>query len=666
MKTLFLKIGLLFLLISLANAQTDSLNISWDANSEPDIHRYKLQRSINSLNSFEDFLTLNHPLTHAVDHSVEPGSLYAYRVAAIDSAGNMSLYTAPVAVGIPEITWQLSSLNTGENTTIPRSSFLNDPDNDAAELQLEISQEDHVSVTVQNESIVLSPSPVSYSGPASFVMRAEDPDELFDVKTVSFEFIEGGSTVFIVEIPDITFDEDNDYPIALDSTVTHPNYPPEQISWSFMAGPDLNYSYNSSNRRVTIRSKIPNWNGSDRMIAVATAPDQSTAVDTFFVTIRPVNDPPQASIQSLFISPQSNNLFDLKLYADDVDNAPEELSWEFSGYSDFLIEWENEPEKIIKITPLNNAVSENGSFKVSDPAGASDTKQVTLNYVENNTPPHLTFPGEIILAEDSLIVLDLVNFVVDSTNTISELTWQFNTGSHLNAEYNPAEYKLRVWPDRDWFGESSLEFMVSDPFGSSDQQQIVVNVERRNDIENLAIQYQNSGEEFVTLRVEMPSTVEFTYWQDLSRIITVKLTNFQTRHLFSLGQVVSNTTYHFNLNIYDEAGGTIAIVDSVFYTGALANSPSGQELIVYPNPIKTNKGQQEMIFANLPAETRKIVLYSLVGERVYEEDVSQQSSPEYRINIVNNEADFPSGLYIYMIRDESSRILGSGKIVVIR
>lgn len=196
LKILLFYIWLLFLFLSGANAQTDSLNISWDANSEPDIYRYKLQRSINSLNSFEDFVTLNHPLTHAVDHSVEPGSLYAYRVAAIDSAGNISLYTAPVSVGIPAIHWQHSTLITGENTTIPRSSFLNDPDNGVAELQLTINQEDHVSITVQSGSIVLSPSPASYTGPASFVMRAEDPDGLFDVKTVSFEFVEGSSTAF--------------------------------------------------------------------------------------------------------------------------------------------------------------------------------------------------------------------------------------------------------------------------------------------------------------------------------------------------------------------------------------------------------------------------------------------------------------------------------------
>lgn len=296
MKIWFFRILSFFLFLSVANAQTDSLNISWDANSEPDIQRYKLQRSINSLNNFEDFLTLNHPLTHAVDHSVEPGNLYAYRVAAINSAGDMSLYTAPVSVGIPAISWQLSYLKSGENTAIPRASFLSDPDNDVAELQLEITQAEHVSVAVQGGIIVLSPSPLDYTGPASFTIRAEDPHGLLDLKT------------------DIT----------------------------------------------------------------------------------------------------------------------------------------------------------------------------------------------------------------------------------------------------------------------------------------------------------------------------------------------------------------IAIVDSVVNNGGGTNPPSGQELIVYPNPIKTNQGQQEMIFTNLPAETRKIGLYSLAGDPVYEEKLSSQSLPDYRINIVNNIVEFPSGLYIYIIRDEHSRVLGSGKIAVIR
>jgi hypothetical protein len=647
-----------------ASAQTDSLNIYWNPNTDPDIHRYKLQRSVNSTANFEDFQTVNHPQVHVVDHSVDPGKLYAYRVAAIDSAGNMSLYSAIAAAGIPLIQWQLSAVSTGQNTTIPRSAFLDDPDHNVDELQLSVSQKNNVSVTVQTGSMILAPSPANYIGPASFTLRAEDPDGLFDFKTISFEFTEGGSSSFSVQIPGVSFDEDTEHEIPLDATVSHSNYNPDEISWSFMAGSNLSYAYNSSQRRLNIYSKAPNWYGSDHMIAIATAPDQSSAVDTFQVNILAVNDPPQASIQSLFISPQSNNLFDLKLYASDVDHSQEELSWDFWGYSDFTVEWYDEQEKIIKITPGSNAISENGSFRVSDPEDASDTKQVTLNYVENHTPPHLNFQNVIRAAEDSITILELVNFVVDSTNTINELTWQFEAGPHLNIEYESSKHRLRIYPEANWFGESFVDFTVTDPFGLSDQQQATVNVERRNDIRALVIQPKASAEVIVNIQMDIPSTVDFSYWLNLSQIITIRMTHYQVQHQFTLYNVKKDTTYHFTVRVQDEDGRTITITDSVFYTGSSPGATNN--LIVYPNPIKTGKGHSEMIFTNLPAETKTIGFYSLVGERVYEEEVLDFYDTEYRINVVDNPVDFPSGLYIYMLRDGGSRVLGSGKVVIIR
>jgi len=646
--------------------QTDSLNISWDPNSEPDILRYKLQRSVNSTGNFEDFQITNHPLTHVADQSVEAGKLYAYRAAAIDSAGNMSLYTAPVSVGIPEIQWQLTTVTTGQNTTVPRSSFLSDPDNNVEDLQIQVSQENHVSITVQNANLILSPSPSNYTGPASFTLRAEDSDELYDLKAISFEFIEGSSIVFVVEIPDAAFDEDGDFKIKMDTTVTHSNYAANEISWNFMAGPDLQYDYDASKREITIQSKLPNWFGSDQIIAIATAPDQTTEVDTFAVEIFSVNDPPQASIQNLFISPQSNNLFDLKLYVVDVDHTPEELTWEFLGYNDFSIEWYDEAGKIIKITPGSNAASETGSFRVSDPENASDTKQVTLTYVENNTPPHLTFQNEISMAEDSVIFLNLVNFVTDSTNTISELTWQFDVGPNLQVQHNPANHTLTIQPGRDWFGQSSIDITVSDPFGLSDQQQVGIVVENRNDIQALSIRNKAGGEISVNIQMEIPSTIDFRYWYNLYQVITISMVNFQTQHSFNLYNIAPDTTYHFSLFIRDENGRSLSIDDSVFHTGASVSPLAKTELIVYPNPVKTAGGHNEMIFTNLPEETKTICLYSILGERVFEEALAQPEATEHRINIVNNTVDFPSGLYIYMLRDEKAKVLESGKIAVIR
>lgn len=845
-------------LLAGAAAQTDSLNIYWDPNTDPDIHRYKLQRAVNSTGNFSDLATVNHPQTHVVDHSVQPGNLYVYRVAAIDSAGNMSLYSTPASAGIPVIQWQLARLPGGQNTTVSRSAFLNDPDGSVNNLQLQISQEDHVTVTVQSNSIILAPSPANYLGPASFRLRAQDSGGLYDLKTVSFEFIEVTPVVFVVQIPDITFAEDGEFQIQLDNTVTHSNYSasqmswsfsaganlqhsynsqarvltiksknphwfgqdqfiaratapdqssaadtfsvtitpvndpptismqnlfvspdpnanlidlkqyatdvdnaplelnwsfwgfstfdiqwhnpgekiikivplpgansetgtfrvadpanaadtalvtiqlnaapvfqvsipdayfdedqtffirmdttltvsnytPAQISWSFLAGPNLKYTYSVNNRELAIQSKSPDWNGSDRMIAIATAPDQSTRVDTFQVTIRAVNDPPHASIQNLFVSPQSSNLVDLKAYATDVDNSAYELTWEFWGYSQFTIQWQNSSEKIIRIIPASGATSETGNFRVRDPQGASDTRQVTITYTETNTPPRLFFHPTFTLAEDSLVVLNLVNFVVDSTNTIGELAWEFNGGTNLNLDYDPAAYTLAILPARDWYGQSFFNVTVRDPEGLSDQQQVTVTVENRNDLSNLSFHATAGGGVATDIQMEIPSTVEFTYWRELSQVITIRMTRFQTRHTFELVNIQADTLYHFNLYIRDEKGGSIVIEDSVFSTGSLsAPLARTSSVIVYPNPIKTARGQSEMIFTNLPPEARTISLYSITGERIYEQPLSRPVLAEHRINVVNGGVDIPSGMYIYMLRGEGSRVLDSGRVVIIR
>lgn len=846
------------MLLAGAAAQTDSLNIYWDPNTDPDIHRYKLQRSVNSTNNFNDLTTVNHPQTHVVDHSVQPGNLYVYRVAAIDSAGNMSFYSAPVSAGIPVIQWQLAQAPGGQNTTVSRSSFLSDPGGSVNDLQLQISQEDHVTVTVQGGNIILAPSPANYLGPASFRLRAQDPGELYDLKTVSFEFIEVTPVVFVVQIPDVTFAEDGEFQVQLDNTVTHSNYSasqmiwsfsagsnlqhsynsqarvltiksknphwfgqdqfiaratapdqssaadtfsvtitpvndppnismqnlfvspdpnanlvdlkqyatdvdntplelswsfwgfsafdiqwqdpgqkiikivplpgansetgtfrvadpanaadtaqvtiqlnaapvfqvnvpdayfdedqtffirmdttltvsnytPAQISWSFLAGPNLKYTYSANNRELAIQSKLPDWYGSDRMIAIATAPDQSTRVDTFQAVIRPVNDPPHASIQNLFVSSQSSNLVDLKAYATDVDNTPYELSWEFWGYSQFSIQWQNQSEKIIRIIPAPGATTETGNFRVSDPQGASDTRQVTITYTEANTPPRLFFHPTLTMAEDSLVVLNLVNYVVDSTNTIGELAWEFSGGANLSLDYDPAAYTLAILPARDWYGQSFFNVTVRDPEGLFDQQQVTVIVENRNDLRNLSFHATAAGGVAADIQVELPSTLEFTYWRTLSQIITIRLTQFQTRHTFDLANIQADTLYHFNVYIYDEKGGSIVIEDSVFSTGSLsAPLTKTTSVVVYPNPVKTARGHNEMIFTNLPAEARTISLYSIMGERIYEQALSQPALAEHRINVVNGGAAIPSGMYIYMLRGEGSRVLDSGRIVIIR
>ena len=1050
------KYGFLFAVccfLNIAIAQTSSLNILWDPNSEPDIDKYKLQRAVNSTTSFSDFTEVSHPQTSASDNSVTPGNLYAYRIAAINDAGMISTYSSPVLIGIPGIQLTISTISTGSDTSIALASFLNDPDHDLSDLQLSFSQETNLSVTQQGDDLVITPVPLNYQGPASFNIRAEDPDGFYDRKTISFDFNEISQSTFTVTIPAIDFDEDRSYAIWMDTCVAHSDYSDDQISWSFSAGSDLDYDYDAAARMVTVSSAVANWSGqssitatatapnnasrnadvevtvapvndapvaninslnieidpannlidlkdyavdvdndpeelswsfwgfshfnfewanaaqkivrivpldtvrnesgffrvadpanaadtaqvaihvtgipvytfevnipdktfpedqlvriqldttvtityfnpaqlnwsfdldpdlkhtfnsatrvltiesrvadwsgdgevtatatapdqnsesatfqvtvtpvndppsismqqlfvsndpasnlvdlkdyavdvdhsalqldwnfwgfsefdiawedaaqkiiqvvplvpnasesgffrvvdpggaadtaqvqiqvntsgqvfivqipdvtvpedgqfdilmdttltvsgyspaeigwsftpganlgysfnaasrklsifsqqpdwygSSQMTAVATAPDLTSRVVTFAVTVAPVNDPPLASLQDLFVSENSNNLYDLRLYAGDVDNDVLDLDWSFWGFSQFTIEWANAPGKIIRIIPQGTPGSESGFFRVADPSGAADTAQVTITFLQDNTAPHLQFHSQLVLAEDSSLTLELVHFVVDSTNNAGELTWQFDPGAHLNGSFDPAGMTYTLFPDDDWSGNTTLRIVVQDPDGLSDSQQMAVLVDNRNDLRSVAVQNTGDFTADFTVQTDLPSRLDLSYWLDLSQVITVSNNSFRLSHSINLINLAPDTTYHFALRVTDEEGRSIVIRDSTFQTGMRAASSgtlSKDNLIVYPNPLKPAQGHREMIFTNLPENANTVGLYSLVGERVLEEPLPS-TVKEFRLGILDSRSDLPSGLYIYMVKDARSKVISTGKIVVIR
>lgn len=181
-------IVLLFLTIESLFAQTDSLNIFWNKNPESDMYQYLLQRSVNSFSDFQNYIYLLHPDTNAVDNNVQPGNLYAYRVAAMDSAGNLSNFSGFGAVGIPEILWTKNIFASGRDTFLVDSSFLMDPDNQVNLLQISVSQEIHVNIIIQDYGIRISPSPINYVGPASFILQAKDPEGFFDREEIQISF----------------------------------------------------------------------------------------------------------------------------------------------------------------------------------------------------------------------------------------------------------------------------------------------------------------------------------------------------------------------------------------------------------------------------------------------------------------------------------------------
>ncbi|GAB4371648.1 MAG: hypothetical protein Kow0042_14510 [Calditrichia bacterium] len=167
-------------------AQTDSLNIIWQPNPEPDMYCYRLFRAVNNLNTLQQIQTIMHPQSHTVDRdNITPGNLYIYTLVACDSAGNQSGYSDTVSVGIPSINWNLSFIPSGQPTTLQLSDLFYDPDHGISDLSIEITGTTNLSVSISGNDFIILPDPLNFIGTGQFTVKVTDPDTLYDLKTIS-------------------------------------------------------------------------------------------------------------------------------------------------------------------------------------------------------------------------------------------------------------------------------------------------------------------------------------------------------------------------------------------------------------------------------------------------------------------------------------------------
>jgi hypothetical protein len=245
------------------------------------------------------------------------------------------------------------------------------------------------------------------------------------------------------------------------------------------------------------------------------------------------------------------------------------------------------------------------------------------------------------------------------------MDWEFETDANIEYSFNLTNYNLSVIPFKDWFGNSSIRIKISDPSGLSDQKIIPVRVFPRNDIENFQIrQYRVDAVRFI-INTEIPSNVHLAYWHHITEKNYIEIDEFGVSHVIKLENLVSDTTYHFNLILTDTLGKKISISDSSFVV-SLSFSISN-DVIVYPNPVVYQNGDTRLIFDNLPAEPKKISIYNIIGQRVYEAKIQNfADSPFYVETFDDQTLNLASGLYVFMIEAVKSTNNKTGKFVIIK
>ncbi|MDI6780957.1 MAG: VCBS repeat-containing protein [bacterium] len=93
-----------------------------------------------------------------------------------------------------------------------------------------------------------------------------------------------------------------------------------------------------------------------------------------------------------------------------------------------------------------------------------------------------------------------------------------------------------------------------------------------------------------------------------------------------------------------------------------------KEMVVYPNPLSLAQGQTSFTFGQLPPNHPiRIKVYNIAGELVYEKGQQLPVNNSLLWGAVNDNGDrVASGVYIFLIEDETNGDQRKGKIAVIR
>ena len=582
-----------------AGGQTDSLRIFWDQNSESDIFSYRLQRAVNSLTTFQQIEIVNHPQTSMVDRDVSPGNLYVYQVAAQDENGNLSSYSTSVLAGIPLIDWNVATISAGSDTTIDHTSFLSDPHGDVADLVLEITQETNLSVTVNQDNIVLSPSPSDFEGFASFTIRAEDTAGFYDLKNLTVEFgssSSGGQNVNLA----VTVS-------GAGSVITDPggSVHPQGTEISMTAVPDPNWQFSGWEGDYT---------GIDNPLTVTMDVNKSyTAV--FVENESPA--PGVLHVQTLSgSSARSKNVstdnaliaVDGNLYLAAIIINGGTTVQSLSGLG---LDW----------LPVRSSCSGAEETRVELwMALGAPTEDAVVTAQLSASPRNAVISVSSYSGADPVDPIGAV--LTTNTNGINGGCSGGTTSSDYTFELPAATDGACV------FSIVGYQNQKHTPDPALIQRAEVVTGGGKNAV-GLTVQDQT-----------VPEAAMVQVQGSFNRAVNWGVLGLEIR----------------------AAGGE----NNNFNPTPNSQLADGNEIIVFPNPIKLNAGHDRMIFANLPEESRSISLFSLLGEELHEEEIPFFASREYHINVGQTSFDVPNGTYIYMVKNEGNQPIKTGKIVILR
>jgi len=418
-------------------------------------------------------------------------------------------------VNDPPIVTDIPSQTVNEDTpftTIDLRSFVEDVDNQAAELTWSVSGAVDLSVIIdENHIATITPPNGEWHGSETLTFTASDPGGLSDSDTATFRVITVNDPPVVEDIPAQSISEVGTFAaINLDDFVFDPDNADADLTWTYSGNLDLIVSI-SPDRIATLTTPDVDWNGQETITFTATDPGDLSDTAGAIFTVSAVNDPPVNSLPSNLsvLEDVATPLSPISVSDGDVNESVDgqlELSLEVTSGALSLYQTAGltfttgdgltDPQMVFSgsladvnlalgsllYTPESNYVGQATLTLTSSDQGATgeggalvDTDQLLITVKDNNQAPLATSDDDYTVNEDTTLVVNAPGVLENDTDQdmdplIAKLISSTTSGS---LTLNP-DGSFTYLPVKNYTGTDSFSYKASD--GTADSETVWVNI----------------------------------------------------------------------------------------------------------------------------------------------------------------------------------------------
>ncbi|WP_405341983.1 tandem-95 repeat protein [Fibrobacter sp.] len=399
-------------------------------------------------------------------------------------------YTVESVNDVPEFTKQVAPQTIkekGQFQPIKLGEMVRDLDNKLSDLQFTVdvkptskgNKDGDLAVEIDAQHVANIKIPSKYwNGAAEITFTVTDPEGAKATSKALFTVESVNDVPVLKKIPDQMIEEKHEFAsIKLADYASDPDHAFKDLKWTVAGNKQLKVEI--ANGVATIKMPTKNWNGSEKVTFTVTDPEGASAKSDAVFTVKSINDPPtMKDIASQTIKEKGEfKPIELDKYASDEDHEQSKLKWTVSGNKQLKVVID--PKHVATVTTPNKYWngSEDITFTVTDPEGASDKRTVKFTVESVNDIPEFVKPikDQAIPEKREFAIINLNDIVKDADHKLDQLSWSFDVKPAKGAPkgYTP-QLKVTVdgqrmakivIPDKYWNGSEEITFKVEDPDG---------------------------------------------------------------------------------------------------------------------------------------------------------------------------------------------------------